>query len=105
MSGDFFKMISKTFRFLSGAQLIRSGPLKKGLVLFGVLLITFICFYPSLHNGFTSWDDEAHYLENPDVIASDGPHIFQIFKHKVNETYIPLTTLSYALERDRKSVV
>lgn len=38
-------------------------------------------------------------MKNPDVLGTDWPHIVRMFRNRVNETYIPLTTLSYAIER------
>jgi protein O-mannosyl-transferase len=73
--------------------------LKKGIVLFLILLITFVSFLPSLRNGFTNLDDYAHYSENLDVFAFDRAHVVRIFTGTVSKTYIPLTILSFAAER------
>jgi len=70
----------------------------RGLLLFVILLITFIAFFPSLQSGFTNWDDEGHFLLNPHVVHFDIEHILQNFQSTVNLTYIPLTTLSFAIE-------
>jgi tetratricopeptide (TPR) repeat protein len=71
---------------------------KPGVYLFLVLVVTCAAFYPSLDNGFIHWDDKPHLLENPTVMTLDGPHLIRHFTSTVNNTYIPLTTLSFALE-------
>jgi tetratricopeptide (TPR) repeat protein len=51
-----------------------------------------------LDNGFINWDDKPHLLENPAVVSLDAAHLKQHFTSTVNNTYIPLTTLSFAIE-------
>lgn len=70
----------------------------RGLPVFIILFITFIAFLPSLHSGFTNWDDEFHFLNNPNVLNFDWPHFWKHWTTDINKTYIPLTTLSFAIE-------
>lgn len=71
---------------------------RKSLFVLLVLLITFVSFLPVLKADFTNWDDEGHIFLNPDVLVLDPAHVSRIFSATVNRTYIPLTTLSFAVE-------
>jgi len=70
----------------------------RGLILFIILILTFTAFSSSLNNDYTNWDDESHFLKNPDVLLLNVPHLRDIFINTVNQTYNPLTTLSFAIE-------
>lgn len=63
-----------------------------------ILLIVFIVYAPSLRNGFVNWDDDVHLLSNPFVQRLDLKSIRDIFTTTVNHSYIPLTSLSFAIE-------
>lgn len=51
-----------------------------------------------LAGQFTALDDPGHLLENPQVISLSPENITAIFRTTVNDTYIPLTILSFAVE-------
>jgi len=79
------KKVDKTYIFIS----------------LGVLfVITLIAFFPSLKNGFVSWDDEDYLHKNlqfiGDISAKGIAHIFNI-NSVVMGIYHPLTILSYAI--------
>lgn len=74
---------------------------KKWFVLLGIFLIVFLAYFPSLKNQFVNWDDEPHLLENQSIRYLDAEHLKKIFRESVNKTYIPLTSLSFALEYQR----
>ncbi|MBI3617939.1 MAG: hypothetical protein HY210_06975 [Candidatus Omnitrophica bacterium] len=57
-----------------------------------------IVFSPMLAGQFTALDDPGHLLENPQVISLAPENITAIFRTTVNDTYIPLTVLSFAVE-------
>ncbi len=57
-----------------------------------------IAFSPTLTARFTAFDDPGHLLENPQVISLGPENIAAIFRTTVNDTYIPLTILSFAIE-------
>ncbi len=61
----------------------------------GILLVTFVVFYPSLSCGFTNWDDEAYVVENATIRQFDIGEIFSAFTAAL---YTPLTILSYSLD-------
>lgn len=70
----------------------------KVLLLFLVLALITITYLPSLNNQFVNWDDNPHLLTNQCVRSLDTLNIKKIFTQFVNDTYIPLTTLSFAIE-------
>ncbi len=61
----------------------------------GVVAVVILAYGPSLNNQFVIWDDDAHLLDNPFVRSFN---LQDIFTTTVNRTYIPLTSLSFALE-------
>jgi protein O-mannosyl-transferase len=65
----------------------------------GVLLITAICFFPTLDNAFVNWDDDVNLLENKNTEALDAAHIKAIFTDRVIGNYNPLPILTFAIER------
>jgi len=68
------------------------------LPLLAVLLVTFLAFSPALSNGFVNWDDPSHLLDNPAVRGLDARHLTLAFTGLINDTYNPLTSLSFAVE-------
>ena len=60
-----------------------------------VTAIIILAYGPSLQNQFVNWDDDAHFLNNPFVRSFN---IKEILTTTVNGIYIPLTSLSFALE-------
>jgi hypothetical protein len=71
-----------------------SIPLSVGVIAFAVVL----SFLPCLKAGFLNWDDDINILENTTVRSLDPANIGRIFTQSVQKIYIPLTTLSYAVE-------
>ena len=72
--------------------------LTKKNILVLVLLITSVSFSPTLRNQFTNWDDANHITANPDITGLDSAHFKKIFSRPIQDTYVPLTILSFALE-------
>lgn len=66
--------------------------------MFFLWAVTFSVFFPMLAGQFTALDDPGHLLENPQVISLAPENITAIFRTTVNDTYIPLTILSFAVE-------
>ncbi len=63
-----------------------------------ILLVTFLCFLPTLQNGWVNWDDPAYILENS-LIKSDAIQWREIFaKDQILGIYHPITLLSYAID-------
>src|SRR5438552_10102780 len=66
----------------------------------GILLLTFIAFFPSLKDGFVNWDDFGYLRDNPivkDLSLKNIKHIFNIHTY-IKGNYHPLTVLTYCLE-------
>ena len=66
--------------------------------MFFLWAVTLSVFSPMLAGQFTALDDPGHLLENPQVISLAPENITAIFRTTVNDTYIPLTILSFAVE-------
>jgi len=77
---------------------LSSSKIRSACLLALVLAIVFFAFLPSLKNGFVFWDDDTHIYQNITIHTLDTEHIGDIFTGKVNEIYIPLTSLSFAIE-------
>jgi protein O-mannosyl-transferase len=65
------------------------------LILVGAVAVS---FSPCLKAGFLNWDDDINILENTSVRSMDPANLKRIFSESVQKIYIPLTTLSYAVE-------
>jgi len=61
----------------------------------GIVAVIVLAYWPSLQNQFVNWDDDAHLLANPFILSFD---LNAIFTTTVNSIYIPLTSLSFAIE-------
>ena len=88
---------------------IKSGKGSQGQVPFsrsfyyslGILIITFITFFPSLKNDFmNTWDDEKYVTGNPIVKELSLPNIGKMFTKQVNGSYVPLPLLTFAIENE-----
>lgn len=61
-------------------------------------LITLMVLYPTLQNGWTSWDDKIYILDNPLVKSLTTESIYAIFTTwEYNGAYTPLPMLSWAV--------
>jgi protein O-mannosyl-transferase len=56
-------------------------------------------YFPCLKAGFINLDDGDHIVDNPAIYELSPGSIKQIFTQTINKTYIPLTTLSFAVEK------
>ncbi len=64
----------------------------------GILVVAFACYLPILKGEFLLWDDDVHLVENTQVRGLDAEHLKEMFTATINGVYIPLTTLSFAIE-------
>ena len=63
-----------------------------------VILVTFLCFLPSLYNGWTNWDDPTYILQNK-LVTTDNIQWSEIFSEgQVLGIYHPVTLISYAID-------
>jgi tetratricopeptide (TPR) repeat protein len=63
-----------------------------------ILLVTFICFFPSLQNKFTNLDDTQYFIDNPVVKEINAQNLKAIFTEQFVGNYQPLTMLSYMFD-------
>lgn len=68
------------------------------LIAVAVVLINFAVYWPALRGEFLLWDDDVHVLENITIRGLDLEHVQDMLTSTVNKIYIPLTSLSFALE-------
>lgn len=73
---------------------LASRPKAQGLWLAAILALTFVAYLPSVHNGFTNWDDPLYVLQNP---LLQHPSISAILTTPVAGNWHPLTIGSYLL--------
>ena len=71
---------------------------RNALILLFVLTVTFAVFSEAVSFDFTNWDDPTHVTDNFRVRSLAWNNITRIFRSTLQRTYIPLTTLSFALE-------
>lgn len=72
--------------------------ISKWLTLILILAIVFCAFWPSLFNGFVSWDDNIYVVENEVIRNFSLESLKTIFTTDVSLNYTPLTILSFAGE-------
>lgn len=72
--------------------------MKNSLILILILFTTFFIFSPLIQYEFTNWDDTSHVTENELVRRLNFSNIKKIFFSTINDTYIPLTILTFAIE-------
>ncbi len=70
--------------------------IRLGLLLF---FCVFLCFSPALKGDFLNWDDNTHLLENAATKGFSVEHLHMAFTQTIGRVYIPLTTLSFTVER------
>ena len=69
------------------------------LAIFGVLVLTFVLFAPTMHYDFVNWDDPINAYENPNLRAFDWASIKAIFTTDVIGGYNPLPIFTFAIEK------
>ncbi len=68
------------------------------LILISVTAVTFAAIYPSLLNGWTSWDDTIYVTENPYVTELSLRTVGYVFTHVVEGSYVPVTIVSFMID-------
>jgi len=84
----------------------RAAPAKKNIpanwlliiILIAVAVAGFIAFYPCLHNGLTTWDDEGYITNNFDIRDWSSHGLKHLFSSYSMGNYHPITMFSYAIE-------
>ncbi|MDE2215243.1 MAG: tetratricopeptide repeat protein [Candidatus Omnitrophica bacterium] len=65
---------------------------------FFIPLLVFIVYLPCLRAGFVNWDDNIHVLNNFCFKSPHGLNLPEIWTSTINNTYIPLTATTWAIE-------
>ena len=60
----------------------------------GLVLLTFLSFFPVLDNEFINWDDDRYVYENPDIQGFGNGNLGKIFSKDYVSNYQPVTMLS-----------
>lgn len=69
------------------------------ILLFFVLMITFVAFLPTLSNKFIeTWDDGVYVTDNTMITQFNWETVKACFTTQKNGTYVPIPLLSFALE-------
>src|SRR5271169_1803838 len=76
----------------------KNKTILNGLVVIGIILITFLCYSYSINNQFTNWDDHKFITKNPYIKNLNNENIKMILFHDITNDYFnPLTMVTYAL--------
>lgn len=67
-------------------------------VLAGIFTLGFIAYYPSLQNGFVTWDDDVYVINNPLIRELSFATLQSVFSEFLWGNYHPLTVLSLNLD-------
>ncbi|MFH0755023.1 MAG: tetratricopeptide repeat protein [Candidatus Omnitrophota bacterium] len=79
-----------------GASMIRGMKQLSWRHYLWLVLLAGAAFFPVYRAEFLNWDDQTHVTRNVPVLGFD---IIRIFTEPVHDTYIPLTSLSFAVEK------
>jgi tetratricopeptide (TPR) repeat protein len=63
-----------------------------------IIVTTIAAFSPSIHNGFTNWDDPQYVMENPDIRGFSPDHVVKQFSWITTGNFHPLTMLTYMVD-------
>ena len=91
---------AKTTVITKPAIIREESPQKKIFLIAGILIITFLVYFPSLHNELLkTWDDQAYVTHNDLIKSLSFDNIKRIFREDrgLYANYHPLTTLSLAV--------
>lgn len=69
------------------------------LMIIGLIVLTIAVYLPGLQGQFMySWDDQHYVTDNPRITSLSPAGLETIFTEPYFGTYIPITTLSYAID-------
>ncbi len=71
---------------------------KMPLLALGLVVLTFLAFYPVLSAGFTNWDDPVMVTQNPTITSLSWSHLVTYFTTLIEKHYHPLVLVSYAVD-------
>jgi Flp pilus assembly protein TadD len=76
----------------------KPGDMRLRVILFLILSITFMVYFPSLKNGFVNWDDDLYVRDNSVIRSLSFGNARKMASSFFVGNYQPLTILSYALD-------
>lgn len=85
---------------IPGSSKVNSSPseVKHSWLIWAIIGITFVVFYPSLKNNFVNWDDDRNVYENPLIQNQKSVQHVKIFQTSVIGNYNPLSIWTLAME-------
>ena len=63
-----------------------------------IIAVTYISFYPSFSNGWTTWDDTIYVTDNPVITKLSYENVKTVFTTVIEGSYAPLTFISYMID-------
>jgi len=78
-------------------EAILAEKLKWGFLFFS-LLITFIAYYPAIHNQWVNLDDDKYVYNNPKINSLQGKSLINLLTKPHDGNFHPLTMLSLAID-------
>jgi tetratricopeptide (TPR) repeat protein len=97
-----------TTTYNKGTQVDNGNSAPSGWLQIAIaLLVTLVCYWPSVSNEFVNWDDDPNIVENPNVMhagkneafSTTFSNIFSLEKGNVIGNYNPLPILTFAMEK------
>ncbi len=82
----------------SGLMILENQRMRVIFFVLTIIAVTVISYFPSVHNGFTNWDDPGYVVENYAIRDLSSAGMQKLFTTYVEGNYHPLTMLSLALE-------
>lgn len=79
----------------NGPSLFERPVILAEIIFAAVMLV----FSPCLKANLSNWDDQVHIYLNPQVDTLSFDTLGQMFRQRINGIYVPLTTLTFAVEK------
>ncbi len=78
-----------------------SSSFKKAGAVSALLIAAILVYSPVFKADYINWDDPSHVQENPFIVNGDRSFLSRVFlkEETANRTYIPLTAVSFCLEK------
>jgi hypothetical protein len=86
-------------RSLAGAVSARAGTKWDRHALAAIVVAVLVAYFPTLAAGFTNWDDDRFFTQNPLFQGPVGQYIVAAFTRVQFQAYHPLHILSYLPDR------
>ena len=83
---------------VTAAETAKTNSFSWVLPLLGVLVITFICMYPTLSADFVNWDDDRYVTDNTLLQELSWDTFYKIWTNEVSANYNPWAIWSLAID-------